>query len=182
MTDTTAAIPAPPHHGISAYSLILLALLTLFWGVNWPIMKLALNEIPVFTFRAFCLGGGAVGLFAIAIWKRMPLGIPRDYLGKLTAISLFNIAGWNVFVLYGLSMLPAGRTTILAFTMPLWLVPMSVVWLHERLTGWKLAGLCIGLTGLIVLVGGEWQAMAAAPAGRGRWCCRPRSAGRSARC
>lgn len=166
MTESVQGkMEALPHHGISAYSLGLLALLTLFWGVNWPIMKLALNEIPVFTFRAFCLGGGAVGLFAIAIWKRMPLGIPRGYLWKLTAISLFNIAGWNIFVLYGLSMLPAGRTTILAFTMPLWLVPMSVVWLHERLTGWKLAGLCIGLTGLIVLVGGEWQAMAAAPLG-----------------
>src|SRR3546814_16893087 len=59
--------------------------------------------------------------------------------------------------LYGLGMLPAGRTTILAFTMPLWLLPMSALVLHERLSGWKLAGLCIGLTGLGVLVGGRWE-------------------------
>ena len=115
---------------------------------NWPIMKIALAEMPVFTFRALCLSGGAVGLFAIAVWKRMPLGIPRGHLLHMLWISLFNITGWNVFVLYGLSMLPAGRTTILAFTMPLWLIPMSVLLLHERLTGWKLAGLGIGLTGL----------------------------------
>lgn len=165
MTVTVAPAPGGKTQAISAYTLGLLALLTLFWGVNWPIMKIALNEIPVFTFRTLCLAGGALGLFAIALAMRMPLGIPRGYGAKLTWISLFNITAWNVFVLYGLSMLPAGRTTILAFTMPLWLVPMSALVLHERLTGWKLAGLCVGLTGLLVLVGGEWEAMAAAPLG-----------------
>lgn len=165
-SDATAAVPvAGPPQGISAYSLGLLALLTFFWGINWPIMKIALNEMPVFTFRALCLAGGAIGLFAIAIWKRMPLGIPRGHLVHMLWISLFNITGWNVSVLYGLSMLPAGRTTILAFTMPLWLIPMSALLLHERLTGWKLAGLGIGLTGLLVLVGGEWEAMVNAPLG-----------------
>ncbi|PJI37473.1 DMT family transporter [Ferrovibrio sp.] len=168
--DSEATAPAAmqavtPPQGISAYSLGLLALLTFFWGINWPIMKIALNEMPVFTFRALCLGGGALGLFAIAIWKRMSLRIPRGHLLHMLWISLFNITGWNVFVLYGLSMLPAGRTTILAFTMPLWLIPMSALLLHERLTGWKLAGLGIGLTGLVVLVGGEWEAMMAAPFG-----------------
>ncbi|HLT76580.1 MAG TPA: DMT family transporter [Ferrovibrio sp.] len=167
MTDHVAAAaknggPAP---AISLSTLVLLALLTLFWGINWPIMKIALNEIPVFTFRTLCLGGGAFGLFAIAFFKRMRLGIPRGYVGKLVWISLFNITAWNVFVLYGLSMLPAGRTTILAFTMPLWLVPMSALLLHERLNGWKLAGLGVGLSGLAVLIGGEWEAMAAAPLG-----------------
>ena len=164
-TAPEAARAVAPPQGISAYSLGLLALLTFFWGINWPIMKIALNEMPVFTFRALCLGGGALGLFAIAIWKRMPLRIPRGHLLHMLWISLFNITGWNVFVLYGLSMLPAGRTTILAFTMPLWLIPMSALLLHERLTGWKLAGLGIGLTGLTVLVGGEWEAMIAAPLG-----------------
>lgn len=167
MTDQSAAGPAAPGlpRGISAYSLVLLALLTLFWGINWPIMKLALNEMPVFTFRAFCLAGGAVGLFAIAIARRMPLGIPRGFGWKMTWIAFFNVSAWNILVLYGLDLLPAGRTTILAFTMPLWVVPMSAVWLHERLNGWKLAGLVIGLTGLFTLIAGEWQAMAAQPLG-----------------
>lgn len=161
----SAANAAPLRATLSTSSLILLALLTLFWGLNWPIMKLALNEIPVFTFRTFCLGGGAIGLFAIAIAMRMPLGIPAGRFRQMLLISLCNITGWNVLVLYGLGMLPAGRTTIIAFTMPLWLVPLSAYFLHERLNGWKLAGLLIGLCGLAVLLGGEWQAMLAAPLG-----------------
>src|SRR3546814_5648859 len=90
MPDQTIAAARPSaaaHPPISAYALTLLALLTLFWGVNWPIMKIALSEVPVFTFRTVCLGGGAVGLFGIAVWKRMPLGIPRGYGWKLTARS-----------------------------------------------------------------------------------------------
>src|SRR3546814_718146 len=150
MTDAAAAVKGRHTQTISASTLGLLALLTLFWGINWPVMKIALNEIPVFTFRMLCLGGGAIGLFAIAFAKRIPSAIPRGFGLKLLWISLFNITAWNVLVLYGLSMLPAGRTTILAFTMPLWLVPLSAVFLHERLTGWKLAGLCVGLTGLLV--------------------------------
>lgn len=165
MTDTVVAARQGSSQAISPYSFGLLALLTLFWGINWPIMKIALSEIPVFTFRTFCLGGGAAGLFAIAAAMRMPMRIPPRYLFKLAAISFFNITAWNVLVLYGLTMLPAGRTTILAFTMPLWVVPMSALVLHEKLTGWKLAGLAVGLSGLIVLVGGEWQAMQAAPLG-----------------
>ncbi|WP_298727571.1 DMT family transporter [uncultured Ferrovibrio sp.] len=168
MTESAAAArsnPGSPAQTISAYSLVLLTLLTLFWGVNWPIMKIALAEIPVFTFRVLCLGGGAIGLFAIALAKRMPLHIPRGHLWPLILISFFNITAWNVLVLYGLTMLPAGRTTILAFTMPLWVIPMSALVLHERLTGWKLAGLGVGLSGLIVLIAGEWEAMASAPLG-----------------
>ncbi len=164
MTNAAAGL-LPPRPTMSLTSLILLALLTLFWGINWPIMKLALAEIPVFTFRTFCLSGGALGLFAIGFAMRMKLGIPKGRFHQLLLIALCNITGWNVLVLYGLSMLPAGRTSILAFTMPLWLVPLSAHFLNERLNGWKLAGLVIGLCGLAVLLGGEWQAMMVSPLG-----------------
>lgn len=163
MTDTALPGPKPASH--SAGSLVLLALLTLFWGINWPIMKVALTEVPVFTFRTFCLGGGALGLFAIAWAKGMPMRLPLRYLPRMTMIALFNITLWNVLVLYGLAMLPAGRAVILAFTMPLWVIPLSVAMLGERFTGAKLIGLAVGLAGLAVLIGGDWQAMAAKPLG-----------------
>ena len=45
---------------------VLLGLLTLGWGFNWPLMKLALADIPVWTFRAICIATGAAGLVLIA--------------------------------------------------------------------------------------------------------------------
>ena len=39
---------------------LLLASLSLFWGLNWPGMKIILTEMTVWWFRALCLvfGGG----------------------------------------------------------------------------------------------------------------------------
>ena len=54
------------RHGFPASILWVLVALTLGWGFNWPMIKLALSEVPVFSFRSACLLGGAAGLFAIA--------------------------------------------------------------------------------------------------------------------
>ena len=42
----------------------LLGALTLAWGFNWTAMKLALAEVPPWTFRSLCLGLGSAVLFA----------------------------------------------------------------------------------------------------------------------
>ena len=44
----------------------LVVLLALGWGVNWPVMKVVMAEMPPLHFRALCLAVGAAGLFAIA--------------------------------------------------------------------------------------------------------------------
>jgi len=45
---------------------VLLALLSLFWGLAWPAMKIVLGEIRPWTFRAICLAAGGAGLLALA--------------------------------------------------------------------------------------------------------------------
>jgi drug/metabolite transporter (DMT)-like permease len=47
--------------------LLLLVLLTLFWGVNWPVMKLGVAQLPPLFFRSICLAGGLVVIWA---WAR----------------------------------------------------------------------------------------------------------------
>jgi drug/metabolite transporter (DMT)-like permease len=50
-------------------------------------------------------------------------------------------------------MIPSGRAAILAYTMPVWAVPLSIWVLGERLTSRKLLGLVLGMAGLALLVG-----------------------------
>src|ERR671918_2837002 len=63
--------PAEPQAPVSLASdgaiwslsgIALLATLTLTWGFNWPMMKLAVHEVPPWTFRTLCVmvGGGAL--------------------------------------------------------------------------------------------------------------------------
>jgi drug/metabolite transporter (DMT)-like permease len=44
----------------------LVVLLAVGWGVNWPIMKVVMAEMPPLHFRVLCLAVGAARLFAIA--------------------------------------------------------------------------------------------------------------------
>lgn len=148
-----------------ARGLALLAALTLFWGVNWPVMKLGLEAIGPWSFAALRLVIGAAGLFACALAFGHRLTIPAADRRALLVVSLLSTTGWHLLSGYGVSLLPAGRSAIIAFTMPLWATLLSAALLGERLTGAKFAGLALGLGGLSLLVAGEWRAIGAAPAG-----------------
>jgi drug/metabolite transporter (DMT)-like permease len=150
------------HRGFPASILWVLVALTLGWGFNWPMMKLALTEIPVLSFRTVCLLGGAAGLFAIAAYARLPLRVPRGQWARLLLIALFNITVWNVCIVYGISYMSSGRAAILAYTMPLWSVPLSAWWLNERITGRRILGVGLGMGAMLLLISNEMQAVQAA--------------------
>jgi len=144
---------------------LLLAALTLAWGFNWPMMKLALIELPVWTFRAVCIAFGAIGLFMIARAQRLPIRPRRDQLARLAMTAVFNVTGWNILIGYGVSLLPSGRSAILAYTMPLWTVILSVLFLRERVTMRRALGVALGMGGLAMLLGAELIQIGSAPVG-----------------
>ena len=144
---------------------ILLAVLTLGWGFNWPMMKMTLAELPVWTFRGLCVGSGALGLFVIARITGQSTRVPRNQWGWLIVISICNVTLWNLLIGYGLRMLPAGRSAILAYSMPVWAVLLSVFILGEKLTGRRFLGLGLGMAGMAVLLGGELSVMRTSPLG-----------------
>lgn len=143
----------------------LLAVLTLGWGFNWPMMKMTLAELPVWTFRGLCVGSGALGLFAIARITGQSIRVPRSQWKWLLVISICNVTLWNVLIGYGLRMLPAGRSAILAYSMPVWAVLLSAFILGEKLTGRRMLGLGLGMAGMAVLLGGELSIMRTSPVG-----------------
>jgi drug/metabolite transporter (DMT)-like permease len=143
----------------------LLVLLTLGWGFNWPMMKIALTEMAPMHFRTWCLATGALGLFAIARANGFALRIPEGQFGRLLAISLVNMTLWNIFAVYGLPMLPSGRAAILGYTMPVWSVPLSVWFLKEPVSGRRVLGMVLGFAGMVALLGSELQAVERSPLG-----------------
>ena len=142
-----------------------LAGLTLVWGFNWTAMKVAISDIAPFTFRTLCLGLGSGVLFAFLRAGGQPLAIPRDQWKRLVLIAFFSITLWNLLVVFGLALLPSGRAAILAYTMPAWSIPLSVLFLGERLTGRKLLGLALGMAGMALLVWDEFHRIQGAPRG-----------------
>jgi drug/metabolite transporter (DMT)-like permease len=130
----------------------LLAALTLVWGFNWTAMKVALSGMPPWTFRTLCLGLGSAALFAALRASGQSLAVPRGQWGRLALLAFFNFTCWNVLIAFGIMMIPSGRAAILAYSMPVWAIPLSIWVLGERLTPQKLLGLVLGMAGLALLL------------------------------
>jgi len=161
----SAEAAATGDSAIPSAAFLLLALMTVFWGINFPVMKLALAEIEPWTFRVICLSAGAIGLFGIAVIAGQRLAAPRRDWPMLVLLSFLNITCWHLFSAYGISLMAAGKASILAYTMPLWAVVFAWLILGERMTLTRIAGLVLGMAGMAVLIGDEWSRVRSAPWG-----------------
>ena len=155
----------PPSTAPLARALAPIAVLTLVWGCNWPVLKIGVTELAPLTFRALTLPFAAAGLLLVARYSGDSIRIPRAWWGRVAALALFNIAAWNGFVLFGVQQMPAGRSAILAYTMPLWATAIATFALHEPLSRRKLVGLALGVTGMALLIGDELSVIQSKPFG-----------------
>jgi drug/metabolite transporter (DMT)-like permease len=142
-----------------------LAGLTLAWGFNWTAMKVALAEVAPWSFRTLCLAGGAVILFSILRAVGTPLAVPRSQWRRLALLALLNITCWNILIAYGVAMIPSGRAAIIAYSMPVLAIPLSVWLLNEKMSGRKLLGITLGIGGLALLLADQIASLQAAPVG-----------------
>lgn len=150
-----SSTPATTQAHITARELFPVLVLTLVWGCNWTVLKMGVSEIAPLTFRSVTLPFAALGMLAVARLSGDSIKIPRELWGKVGVLAFFNIAGWNGLILFGLQQLPAGRSAILAYTMPVWSVLISLALLHEPLSKRKIAGMALGMLGMVLLLGDD---------------------------
>jgi len=153
VSETTLTPAAPAHAPLSrgaAYGVF--ALLVLIWGLNWPIMKMVVHLMPPIWFVVARLALGSVCLFALlAVTGRLAKPIKADW-PVIWSVSFFQMYVFMTLTTIGIQFIPAGRSAILAYTSPLWVLPAAILFLGERLTRWRLAGMIAGLAGLVVLL------------------------------
>lgn len=159
-----SAQPAAPHAGLAS-SLFLVAVLALTWGCNWPVIKVGVTEMAPLTFRAASLPFAALGLLGIARLSGESFRLPREWWGRVSLLALLNITAWSALIVFGVQQIPAGRSAIIAYTLPIWSVLFSLWLLHEPLSGRKIAGLVLGIAAMIVLLGEEAINVQRAPIG-----------------
>lgn len=144
---------------------ILLALLTLFWGINWPIMKIGVNDFPPLTFRALGMLGGLPVLWLAAKLQKETLAIPPGGAVKLLRLAIPNMLIWHVFIILGVSLLSSGRAAILGYTMPVWVALFGVVLFREKLSRAAWFGVACAFGGAMLLLSSEFEQLAGNPAG-----------------
>ncbi len=145
--------------------LVLLAGVTIAWGISWPINKIVVNEIEPLTSRALIVPASAVILLLFARLTGRSLAVPRRRWPWLVVVSLFNITGFVTCVVYAVTYMAAGRAVIIAYTMPLWASILGVFILGEAMTRRRVGALALGMGGLGILLWGEMEAVTGAPIG-----------------
>ncbi|MDR1967420.1 MAG: DMT family transporter [Burkholderiaceae bacterium] len=143
-----------------------LILLTLMWGLNWPVMKLSLREMGPLHFRSLTMLLGALTLalyFGVRGLRLLPRGA-REW-RDVVVLGLPNVLGWHGLSIIGLTQLPAGRAATLGFTMPVWTVLLGVLCWRERLTGRLLLAVAAVLAGITLLLWKELAHLAGHPSG-----------------
>jgi len=129
-----------------------LAITVVSWAGNWPLMKLALADAPPFVFVLLRLGGTLALMTPALLAMREPL-LPEagERLGQ-SVVGLLQVAGFLIFGILGLSVLPAGRAIVLAYTMPLWAIPIEIWLAPQILRHGHLTGAAVGFAGLMLFM------------------------------
>ncbi len=145
--------------------LVLLVLLTLFWGVNWPVMKYAVSYMPPLAFRSLSMAGGIVLIFAWAVWRGLSLKVPTGEWGRLVRLSIPNMLVWHLFAISGVALLSSGRAAILGYTMPAWVALFGFVLRGQRLRPMQAMGIACAAGAIMLLLSSELGAMSGRPLG-----------------
>jgi drug/metabolite transporter (DMT)-like permease len=156
---------APATRAFSSSTLLLLAGLSLVWGINWPAMKFVLADVPVLTFRSLCLWITGPTLLLLARLGGERIGVPSREWPALLLASFCNVTLWYFGTGMGVSLIAAGRAALLAYTMPVWVALFSAILLREHLGMRRFVGLVLGMTGIAVLLAPDAAAFRAAPLG-----------------
>jgi len=142
-----------------------MALLVAGWGGNWPATKIALLEFDPALQRACALFFGGLGLLALTALSGRSIRLsPRD-LKPFLLMAFFQVTLWHVACVYGVSLMPAGRASIIANLVPLWVAVLGFFFLREPFTPCRSLGLVLGLCGLGALAFGHVQMSQMSPWG-----------------
>lgn len=153
------AIPLAPR------DLILLALLTLIWGVNWPVMKIGVQELPPMAFRSLSMIG-SLPLLAVIVGSRgLSLRVPPEHRRELLVLALTNMVFWYVLSMYGVKLLSSGRAAILGYTLPIWSAVVAIVVFGERPSLRLWLGVAAAAVGVLLLLANEFGAISGSPLG-----------------
>jgi drug/metabolite transporter (DMT)-like permease len=144
---------APSHEAADPTARLMLVAVSLAWGLTWPAMKIALNEIPPFSMRVGTSALATAALFALAFLQRRNMGIRSGIAAvHLVVAGCLNVASFTLFSAFAQLATATSRVAVLAYTMPIWAALFAHPILGERLNRTRSISLLLCAIGLTVLI------------------------------
>ena len=142
-----------PVSALMIWSAILV--LYIVWGSTYLAIRVAVASIPPFVMGAARFSvAGLVTLAAVAVIRRGSLVRPtRRQLRDCAIVGTCLMVGGMGLVSWAEQTIPSGITGVLIAVMPAWVAVLGRVFYGDRLPRLAVAGIVVGIVGVIVLVG-----------------------------
>ena len=150
---------------LTRQQLITLTLLTLVWGLSWPVMKLGVQHFPPLAFRAASMALGVPVMGAVLVALKVPFRLERRYWPRLLVLGLFNMVLWHAVIIIAIPMLPSGRAAILGYTMPIFSAALGALFFRDRLSARAWLGVAAATSGVLLLLWNEIDKLGGRPVG-----------------
>ena len=150
---------------LTRQQLVVLVLLTIVWGINWPVMKVGVTGYPPLTFRAISIWLGLPVLALGLALLKVPFAIPRRHWGELVRLAATNMFVWHACIILAVQTLSSGRAAILGYTMPIFSAVIGALVYGSSLSrrGW--VGVSAAALGVALLLWNELTQLAGRPLG-----------------
>jgi drug/metabolite transporter (DMT)-like permease len=155
----------PAMHKLSSRQWTVLILLTLVWGINWPIMKIGVTGFPPLTFRTLCMWLGTPILALVLVFQRVPFRIGREHWPELLLLATFNMFFWHGLIIVAVQSLSSGRAAILGYTMPMFSAVLGAWVFGDRLSQRAWGGVAAASVGVVLLLWHELSNLSGKPVG-----------------
>ncbi len=132
-------------------ALSLFAIVVVTWGLNWAVTKFIVHSVVPLWATAIRSAIAAVSLLLVQLARGQFIVPRRGDFPVIVAIALLHMVAFSALVAFGLKFAPVGRSIVLGYTTPLWVVPGAALLLKEPMTKWRGAGTVLGLLGLVTM-------------------------------
>ena len=100
------------------------------WALNWPLMKILLQDWPPLFARGLAGLIASLILGAIALGRSQSLKVPHKTIPRLLFASFTNVFAWMGFSTVAMKFVTVSEGALIIYTMPIWV--MLFAWMPPR--------------------------------------------------
>jgi drug/metabolite transporter (DMT)-like permease len=148
------------NQGLSFRTAVLLTVAPVLWAGNAVVGRLVSGVVPPATLNLLRWGLAFLLLLPLASWVLRPDSSLWRHWRRFALLGLLGVGCYNALQYLALRTSTALNVTLVAASVPVWMMGTGALFFGQRVTQRQLAGAVLSIAGvLVVLSRGEWQTL-----------------------
>ncbi|PWE76456.1 multidrug DMT transporter permease [Bradyrhizobium sp. SUTN9-2] len=125
------------------------------WALNWPLMKLLLQQWPPLFARGLAGVCASLILGTLVLIRKESFAVPREAVPRLLFATFTNVLAWMGLGTVAMKYVSVSEGALLAYTMPIWAMLLAWPVMHTQPARRDVFGLVLGIAGVTLLLSGN---------------------------